>query len=271
MEIAMLKQLTITLMLAFAFVLPAQAIQNYGPEATAEVVTYVQPNPGTPVTFDAKFWGNSLLWEQETTTGYTIVLNQVTGYWCYAVLNDAGYYIPSLLKVGIDNPDGISQHLRRSTACLAQLALDQDAFDDMIEDAYDDYQLHRDEEHNFPLAILFFEFSDVTHKTGDNMYTQENIELMFLSEDVYKGVRSDQDPAAQTPEGEEPFGSVRDWFDVMSSGFDDPVIISAGGPFGQGEGEHDLIINEIDDSEIKWLEMPYNKYGSSLFCVGNCY
>ncbi len=109
----MLKQLTITLMLVFAFVLPAQAIQNFGTEENAEVVTYVQPNEGTPVTFDAKFWGNTILWEQETTTGYTFVLNEVTGYWCYAVLNDAGYYIPSTLRVGIDSPTGISQHLRR--------------------------------------------------------------------------------------------------------------------------------------------------------------
>ena len=81
----MLKLLTITLMLAFALALPSQAIHNFGTEENAEVITLVQPNSGTPVTFDAKFWGNSLLWEQETTTGYTFVLNEVTGYWCYAV------------------------------------------------------------------------------------------------------------------------------------------------------------------------------------------
>ena len=47
----------------------------------------VQPNEGTPVTFQAKIWGNSLLWEFETSSGYTIAKNSSTRYWCYAVLN----------------------------------------------------------------------------------------------------------------------------------------------------------------------------------------
>ncbi len=142
----MLKQLTIILMpallLTLAVALPVQAIQNYGTEASAEVITYTQPNQGTPFNFDAKFWGNTILWERETTTGYTVVLNEATGYWCYALLSSSGNYISSTLRVGIDNPDGISQHLRRSAACLAQIASFQDDFDDMVADAYDDYQLH---------------------------------------------------------------------------------------------------------------------------------
>jgi len=270
MEIAMLKKLMISLTLAFALVLPAQAIQNFGTEENAEVVTYVQPNEGTPVTFDGKLWGNSLLWEQETTTGYTFVLNEVTGYWCYAILNSAGYYVPSLLEVGIDNPVGISQHLRRSAACLVQIASLQDDFDDMVADAYDASQLRRDQPDEYELAILFFEFEDIKHKhVGDVKFTQENVELMFISEGVYKGVRSDEDPPATTPEGEEPFGSVRDWFLDMSSGFDDLVTISAGGPFG--DDDHDLIINEIDDGEIVWVEMPWDKtqWGDSVIYPGD--
>ena len=258
----MLKQITITLLLALtlalAIALPVQAIQNYGTEADAEVVAYLQPNEGTPVTFDAKFWGNTILWERETTSGYTIVLNEATGYWCYAILSDAGNYISSSLKVGIDNPVGITQHLRRSPECLAELASLLADFDAGITAAYADYQLHRDELHEFTLAILFFEFEDVRHKGDEENpgYTSGDIELMFLSEGVYKGARSDQDPPAQTPEGEEPFGSVRDWFGEMSSGYDDNVLISAGGPF---ENEEMLIINEINNGEIQWLEMPYPK------------
>jgi len=265
-ELAMLKQLTITLILvlAFAVAIPVQAIQNYGTEADAEVVTYTQPNEGTPITFDAKFWGDSFIWERETTSGYTIVEDEATGFWCYAVLNSAGYYIPSTLRVGIDNPGTTPLHLRRSPACLAQIALDLEEYDDMVADAYTDYQLHRDDPQEFRLAILFFDFYDSLsypnglHQPPDsNHYTQENVEQMFISEGVYKGVRSGrvQDPA-QTPEGEEPFGSVRDWFTDMSSGFNDLVTITAGGPFNNGET---LIINEIDDGEIQWLNMGYSK------------
>ncbi len=255
----MSNRIIIPLMLVFAFVLPAKAIQNYGLETSVDTTTYMQPNSGTPVTFDGKFWGNSLCWERETLSGYTFVLNEVTGYWCYAILNDAGYYIPSSLRVGIDNPTGISQHLRRSAACLARLASYRDDFDDMVEAANADVQDHRDNPREFRIAILFFEFDDVKHKDDEDnhRYTQGNIDSMFVSEGVYEGVRLNQDPEAHTREGEEPFGSVRDWFDAMSSGFFDHVTISAGGPFG--DDEHDLIINEIDNGEIVWLEMPYSK------------
>ena len=70
----------------------ARAIVSYGPEEGAEVVTYQQPNEGTPVTFQGKMWGNALFWEEETESGYTIVQNSSSGYWCYAVLNSAGDY-----------------------------------------------------------------------------------------------------------------------------------------------------------------------------------
>ena len=80
----MLKQISIGLTLALALALipfTASSMIHYGSEDSAPVITYQQPNPGTPVTFDAKMWGNALRWEHETTGGYTIVHNYGTGYW----------------------------------------------------------------------------------------------------------------------------------------------------------------------------------------------
>ena len=74
----MLKQLTIILTLTLTFALipfPVNATQFYGSEQTESFETYEQPNPGTPITFTAKFWGNSLVWEHEITNGYTIIKN----------------------------------------------------------------------------------------------------------------------------------------------------------------------------------------------------
>ena len=120
----MLWKLTTFLMTALVVVLcplSLKATQFYGDEATAEVGTYEQPNEGTPVTFQAKFWGNSIIWEHETTSGYTIVRNDETNYWCYAVLSSTGDYTYSDSAVGINSPPpGISPHLRRSAVCLTQ-------------------------------------------------------------------------------------------------------------------------------------------------------
>jgi len=88
----MFKQLSFGLALALVLALcpfPVNATLFYGFEDTAPVMTYEQPNEGTPVTFNAKMWGNSLIWEHEDDDGYTIVKNYGTGYWCYAILNES--------------------------------------------------------------------------------------------------------------------------------------------------------------------------------------
>jgi len=93
----------------------ANAYQLFGAEDIAPCVTYTQPDYyGTQ--FQAKLWGNSIWWEQETSDGYTIALNQATGYWCYAVLDSNGFYTHSTYRVGIDSPPPtIQPHLRRSS------------------------------------------------------------------------------------------------------------------------------------------------------------
>jgi len=57
------EQLSIIFTLALTLALipfTAGATQFYGSEQTESFETYQQPNPGTPITFQAKFWGNSM-------------------------------------------------------------------------------------------------------------------------------------------------------------------------------------------------------------------
>lgn len=222
-------------------------------------MTYEQPNEGTPVTFDAKMWGNALLWEHEEENGYTIVKNYYTGYWCYAVLTSFGAYTHSDSAVGINNPPtGINPHLRRSSACLARIENLNDDIDEALEDNYDAYQLRRDDPDTNRIGILFWEFD--TCRVGEvdtgnpKRYTWDNVNLMFTSEGEFFGERHNMD--AITPWGEEPFGSVRDYFLEMSGNSNDGVSIEAGGPFNN---DSMLIINPIDEAgEIEWMRIEWN-------------
>jgi len=86
--------------------------------------TLTQPNA---VTFQSCRWGDEFSWEHETDTGYTIAKSKADGYYYYAILDSTGDYIPSNLKVAIDTPVGIPQHLRRTDPALSEI---QEAIDD---------------------------------------------------------------------------------------------------------------------------------------------
>jgi M6 family metalloprotease-like protein len=57
----------------------------------------------------------------ETRDGYTILRNQVTGFWDYAVLSVTGELIPSGWIVGIHPPAGLVKHLRDGLKSLNRL------------------------------------------------------------------------------------------------------------------------------------------------------
>ena len=69
-----------------------------------------QPND---VTFNARLWGDEFAWQHETEDGYTIIQDRTDGYWYYATHGLDGDYVPGNYKVAIDQPVGISPHLRR--------------------------------------------------------------------------------------------------------------------------------------------------------------
>jgi len=232
----------------------------YGSEESNEFQTYIQPDYyGTE--FEAKMWGDGIIWEQETDDGYTII-SRGDGYWCYAILDTAGYYVPSPYRVGIDQPPTwMSTHMRRSSSANNNLENMYVEFDDAVTEAAERFELRRDQMQDTTIGIIFFDFPDYQH-SADSLphYDAENINLMFVSGDTtFFGDRYGK--IKETPNGEEPFGSVRDYFQQISN---DSLRISAGGPFGWADDTtdalnrnlRDLIINPLDaNGEIQWLRM----------------
>lgn len=87
----------------------------------------VQAAPAAPIVFEltqpdgttfwAQQWGDEWSNGVETITGYTIVLDEASGYWVYAGLNEAGELSVAqadgrVLVVGKDSPDGLPLSLR---------------------------------------------------------------------------------------------------------------------------------------------------------------
>jgi hypothetical protein len=62
------------------------------------------------------------------------------------------------------------------------------------------------------LKILLVEFTDVHHRTSPSAYTKADFENLLGSNGVYVS------PNMYSPDGEEVYGSLRDYFSKMSSG-----------------------------------------------------
>ena len=80
--------------------------------AAPTVFTLRQPNG---VTFSAHLWGDEWNNGTETTDGYTIAKDPGSGYWTYAEPARSGRLRSGDLRVGIDDPAGLPQHLRPTT------------------------------------------------------------------------------------------------------------------------------------------------------------
>jgi len=81
-----------------------------GPAAPI-VVALTQPD-GT--TFDAMGFGDEWGSGYETEQGYTVVQDERTGVWRYAIIDRIGSLVPGQLHAGQDPPEGFSRHLRRA-------------------------------------------------------------------------------------------------------------------------------------------------------------
>ena len=99
-----IRALVLSLILSLLWVAPALA----GPVAPM-VVDLAQPD-GT--IFFAVPYGDEWASGYETVNGYTIVIDEASGYWYFAVLNDDGELQPGSLRPGIDEPAGLSPHAR---------------------------------------------------------------------------------------------------------------------------------------------------------------
>lgn len=99
----------------------------------------------------------------------------------------------------------------------------------------------------YTLKILLVEFSNVKHNT-EPYYTYTDFENLFFSENVYVS------PNMYSPDGEPVYGSMRDYFSIMS------------------DGDFNLngyVVNQDEkgDGTPDWLELPLRKgqYDSTCF------
>ncbi len=109
MKLKCLLSATIVTVIVFAGLSATPALA--GPPAPI-VETLVQPDGAT---FEARQFGNEWVNGYETTAGYTVVQDEETGYWYYAIQDENGRLVPSNLRPDRDQPEGIEPHLRDAT------------------------------------------------------------------------------------------------------------------------------------------------------------
>lgn len=205
-------------------------------------IKYTQPNG---VTFTGRTWGNEFEHFRETKDGYRFVLNPDDNYYYYARLGAKGDYEASPFKVAIDVPQGIPKGLERSVARRAAIAEQRTQFEQEVQAV----QLGSPSaplSATFTLKVLLVEFQDVKHRNpnqdGKPAYTFQNFEDLFFSFGTYTNT---------SPDGEQVFGSMRDYYHQMSNG--DLVLTG-------------YVLNRDDNSDNvpDWLVLDYNKsaYGS---------
>ncbi len=98
------------------------------------------------------------------------------------------------------------------------------------------------------LKIVLVEFSDVKHRTIPRAYTRRDFENMLVSSGTYGS------PQAKSPDGDDVFGSVADYFDQMSNG---RFAVTG------------WVVNNVDSNSVPiWLELPKAKSHYQSF---SCY
>ena len=97
--------LTITLLLVLYFgITPGLAVP------AAPNIHVLEQKDGSK--FTAKLWGDEWSHGWETTEGYSIVFNETTKDWVYAIPNADGNLVSSKKVVGTDSPPIVTKHLR---------------------------------------------------------------------------------------------------------------------------------------------------------------
>ncbi len=209
-----------------------------------------QPNG---VTFTGRIWGDEFIYWAETQDGYRFVQSGDEWYY-YATLNVQGEYTATTYKVGIDTPPASSYQLARTQARIDEINLQIQQFNAQIElnwQWYAQKQVEADAQSqpsvNLRIGIILIEFQDIKHyKTGPqgvrpNGYYKSDFENMMFSEDYWigSGIESPH------PEGEEVFGSFRDYWYQISRG-----KLRVGGQ----------VVNPIDHNGVPiWLTATYSR------------
>ena len=197
-----------------------------------------QPN-GT--TFLGREWGDEFLYFGETRDGFRYAIDPSTGYFHYQIKNSSGDLIRSPLRVGIDNPAQlkISKHLDLSPKKYDRIKSHMRSLGYLTDEDSDRRRSIARQgtptSGQWTLAIVLVDFSDVSPR--EPRYTREQFELMFFGTNYI-----------QSPDGEQAFGSIAQYFTEMSQG---NFTFTSGSDGG-------LLNNEID-GVLQWVRMPRTK------------
>lgn len=154
--------------------------------ASPDVHILTQPD-GT--SFDAVQWGDEWLHGLETSEGYTIVLNESTGFWEYARVSLSGELEPSGMRVGVRVlSDSVRLHVRPSREIMLQRRLCEPEVSARVVPSIGTANL----------PVILIEFSDRTHTYS----TAQFEELLF----------GDHPAIATGP------GSMKDYYNEVSYG-----------------------------------------------------
>ena len=121
-------------------------LKAFAVPACPELFELRQPD-GT--VFLARAFGDEWYNGMETAEGYTILKDQASGYWVYALKGVSGELFPSSLMVGISPPSGLEKHLR-----------DDIAFQRMPSHVLPDYVKGKKVTGDLPVLVLLVEFKD---------------------------------------------------------------------------------------------------------------
>ena len=212
--------------------------------ANSPYYTLTQPNG---VKFQAREIGYccALCW-QETPEGY-IVVRGPDKYYHYAVSHPTKIFSASGLRVGMDTPKNAIRDIKNNPEILQKIEAEAERINAAIRknrqrflelqgkvpgnSSSNNGGLKKTLQTTIDMGIILVEYDDLRHYTP--AYLISHFENMAFSEDTYIGFD-------QHPENAQVFGSIRDYYEVQSSG---EIIIT---------GE---VINPVVNDELIWVRL----------------
>ena len=209
-----------------------------------------QPNG---VTFQAREAGYCcyIQW-YETPDGYMVVRGP-DRYYHYARPSEEKAFTASGMRVGIDAPNNVIKNLANYPDVTAKIKAEVERYNAAAEQnrqlflklqGKPDYLASSGTNSldktttttNLNIGVLLVEFNNLLHHSSP-AYQKVDFENMLFSESSYY---SSATPPAHTPDNENVFGSMRDYFQVQSSG---AFAISG------------TIINPIVNDSLRWIKL----------------
>lgn len=167
-------------------------------------------------TFIGRIWGDEFIWWADTEEGYRFVQSG-DGWYYYATLDQNGEYAPTEYQVGIDEPPGSSYQLERSQSRIDEINQRIEEFNEMIQTNREWFAQMQEEAQGqtvpLKVGIIVIEFSDFPHYQTDpegnrpDGYLTADFDSLMFSINYWIETPSNN----IHPEGEEIFGSFRDY------------------------------------------------------------